>query len=867
MKRLDNQRLLPVLVFTMGLAVTFLTWNATRQDTLDQLREEFNAHVSQINDKIEKRYQDSRMILRGVSGLFYASNEVTRAEFDTYVDSLQIDTYYPGIKSIGLGMLVRAAQKADFVRQQRQDGQPEFDIWPAVERDFSVPVMYRKSSADQQQPAFGFDLYSEPMRRDAMQIARDSGKISMTGKITLLSKTDEEPPIGILMYAPVYRNSVPHGTLEQRQANIIGWVYLSFRLDSMMGGVLGNRLNDLNEQIDFHIYDGDTASDETSLYHSHPIDDTAKRTPLFESTMQLSLANRKWLLVVHSRPAFEARQLDFRQMTVIGIGALVSLLLAFIVWQQVNARQRVIRLARRMNHDLIEREQRYRQMFEDNVSMAYLTDPATGNIIDASGATVRFWGYTQEELRGMNIADINTTPLAQLLEHFGQIISNGSMHLYCRHRLKNGNVRDVEVFANPLRYQNRTCIYSIMHDITDRQRAQNALRNGQERLRAIIDTAMDSVVQIDANGVIIDWSLQAEKTFGWSRQEAIGKELLGTVIPTRLHDEYRSSLKRFLENEDSPVRHSRFEIIGLHKDGHEFPIEVAITTMIGNDGQPEICAFIHDISNRQRNEHALRKARNELENRVFERTAELVRSNKRLNQEIADRTHAQEALQQSQEMLRELVAHQDRIRETERKRIAREIHDELGQHLLVLRIDVSMLSREGDGSETAKLQQQVEAILQHIDTTMKSVRAIINNLRPSVLDLGLFAALEWQAKEFQRRSGIECELLAEDENMELDDNTATVLFRILQEALNNVLKHARASRVRIELRYEKNHLVMKIADNGIGMPQTRNRERKSFGLAGIRERTSILGGTMHIDSSGNGTVLVVSLPLEKDITP
>lgn len=868
MKRLDNQRLLPVLVFCMGLAVTLLVWHATRQDTLVQLGDEFNAHVRQISSRIEKRYQDSRMILRGISGLFNASNIVTRDEFSVYLDSQQISKDYPGIKSIGLGVRVPADQKAEFVRRQKKNGLPEYEIWPVGQHDLFVPVVYRHSFTKSKLQTPGFNLFAEQARRDALVIARDSGEIALSTRMTPASQSGmEQSKTAFLMVAPVYRNGSPRATPHERNAGILGWTYLSFCVDSMIRGIFGATLDHLDKDVSFRLHDGETPANDNLLFQSSSpeLDRNDARIAMFKSTTQLSLANRTWTLVVSSQPEFESRQFDARQAIIIGAGLLVSLLLAFIVWQQVNARQRAIRLARRMNHDLIEREKRYRQMFEGNASMAYLIDPENGRIIDANAAATVFWGYAPKELRVMNIADINTSSLADLIGQFDQIINNGSMHSDYRHRLKNGEIRDVEVFANPMQYQDRTYIYSIMHDITNRKRAEEALRNSQEKLRAIIDTAMDSVVQINADGLIIDWNIRAEISFGWSLQEALGRTLLDTIIPVRLHDEYRKGLKEFLENEVSPVRHSQFEIIGLHKDGHEFPIDMAITTMIGSNGQPELCAFIHDITNRKRNELALRKARNELENRVFERTAELVRSNKRLNTEIAERAHTQEALQQSQEMLRELVAHQDRIRETERKRIAREIHDELGQHLLVLRIDVSMLLRDGEISETTKLRQQVEAVLEHIDTTMRSVRAIINNLRPSVLDLGLFAALEWQAKEFQRRSGIECELLAEDENLELDDNTATVLFRILQEALNNVLKHARASRVQIELHSEKNHLVMKVADNGIGMSQMRSKEQKSFGLVGIRERISILGGTMHIESNSNGTVLIVSLPLENGV--
>lgn len=165
---------------------------------------------------------------------------------------------------------------------------------------------------------------------------------------------------------------------------------------------------------------------------------------------------------------------------------------------------------------------------------------------------------------------------------------------------------------------------------------------------------------------------------------------------------------------------------------------------------------------------------------------------------INERKQAEEALRQSQEELRQLASYQERIKEDERKRIAREIHDELGQNLLALRIDIAMLHAR-TGNTHPKLNKKVHAVLEHIDSTMKAMRAIINNLRPTVLDLGLNAAIEWQVKEFQRRTGIACELVMPEAEVVVDDNRATALFRILQESLNNVFRHARATRAKIEL--------------------------------------------------------------------
>ncbi|OWW22453.1 CHASE domain-containing protein [Noviherbaspirillum denitrificans] len=229
--------------------------------------------------------------------------------------------------------------------------------------------------------------------------------------------------------------------------------------------------------------------------------------------------------------------------------------------------------------------------------------------------------------------------------------------------------------------------------------------------------------------------------------------------------------------------------------------------------------------------------------------------------DVTERKQTMEALKRSQELLRELTAHQDRVKEDERKRIAREIHDELGQTLLALRIDVSMLDAR-TGRSHPRLNEKVREALHHIDATVKTIRTIINNLRPAVLDLGLNAAIEWQVAEFRRRSGIACELHVSEQEIVVDDMRATSLFRILQESLTNVIRHSKATRVVIELYQDDNRVVMKITDNGIGIyPETRQ-SSNSFGLVGVEERIHALDGEFIITSApGKGTTLTIYIPL------
>ena len=218
-------------------------------------------------------------------------------------------------------------------------------------------------------------------------------------------------------------------------------------------------------------------------------------------------------------------------------------------------------------------------------------------------------------------------------------------------------------------------------------------------------------------------------------------------------------------------------------------------------------------------------------------------------------------LQQSHQKLRRLAAHADHIKEEERKRIAREIHDDLGQNLLVLRIDADMLASRTQ-QRHPRLHARARATLGQIDATIKSVRQIINDLRPTVLDLGVNAAVEWQAAQFRARTGIACEVSESHGDISVSDQCATALFRILQESLSNISQHANASRVRIRLEKDHGNVSLTVSDNGVGAGADGRNKHGSFGLVGIEERIKLLGGTFLIDSSpGAGMSVQVTVPL------
>jgi signal transduction histidine kinase len=219
----------------------------------------------------------------------------------------------------------------------------------------------------------------------------------------------------------------------------------------------------------------------------------------------------------------------------------------------------------------------------------------------------------------------------------------------------------------------------------------------------------------------------------------------------------------------------------------------------------------------------------------------------------------------AQDALHKLYAHHSRIREEERKRIAREIHDHLGQNLLALNIDVSMLHARTKTNHP-RLHGKVGAALDNIEGAMQTIKSLINDLRPFELELGLYAAASWLTRRFERKTGIACTLKAFPQEVEadfgLDEEMTTVAFRILQESLADITSNAHASNVEVELRNSGNEFVMKIRDNGVGFDARDRRRGNPFELLGIEERILFFGGNLVIDSNQQtGTTLTISMPV------
>lgn len=351
-------------------------------------------------------------------------------------------------------------------------------------------------------------------------------------------------------------------------------------------------------------------------------------------------------------------------------------------------------------------------------------------------------------------------------------------------------------------------------DITTRRRAEADLLRGKQRLNGIINSAMDAIITVDQNQNIVLFNAAAANIFGYSETEAMGLPL-SRLIPERFQTPYTQMLNCFDASYVGPRRmgdSARRTIRGRRRTGEEFPIEASISRLV-EGGVNFYTVILRDITDIRRAEEELH--RSQLELNEFGEAARL-------------------------------------SRERDKSRVARELHDELGQALTALKMDVMWLKQHPE-INVPQRQNKLENMLHLLDNTVAATRRIASDLRPLILDdLGLGPALEWLAAEFREHSGIHCELAIASSCVDLPEPHATALFRIVQESLTNVAKHAHASRVNIFLSKRDENIALTVSDNGCGFETGKPRKPNSFGLVGLRERVKLLNGTIEIKSVSSG---------------
>jgi diguanylate cyclase (GGDEF)-like protein len=360
---------LPWILLAFGLVLTYVLQDAPRRAARQALRDEFEFRVSEIVGNIHRRLQNYEQVLEGGAGLFAASEGVSRKEFSEYVHALKLEGKYPGIQGVGFARVVLPQDRSRHIAEVRAGGLPGYDIRPAGVREFYTSIVYLEPANWRNQRAIGYDMYSEPVRRAAMELARDEEVTRISGKVRLVQETEQDVQAGFLMYLPIYRPQSLHGTPQERHASLTGWVYAPFRMNDLMAGILGERFGEVGATLDLEIYDGGAVDASQLMFDLHARADEGAAE--FRTERQASFFGHQWTVVVSSLPAFDARVRSDKANLIAGAGAGASLLLALVVWLLVTGRARALSLAEGMTQELRQSENVQRKL---NRALRLLTD-------------------------------------------------------------------------------------------------------------------------------------------------------------------------------------------------------------------------------------------------------------------------------------------------------------------------------------------------------------------------------------------------------------------------------------------------------------------------------------------------------------
>lgn len=487
--------LLPYLILLLGLCFTLIVTHyfAKLADEQDQSR--FQSSVQEINDRIKARIQTSITLLRAGTGLFAASDDVDATEFEHFVDQMELPKNYEGVQGLGFSLRFSREQLRQVVNDMHKAGFSSFKVWPeAPFRDEYNAILFLQPAINRNEVAIGFDMATEPVRRRAMNEARDTGNPTASGKVTLVQEPlDNRQQAGFLIYAPVYQKNAPLNTESERRQALLGFIYSPFRVDDFLNAILAGTHYD----VDFEVYDTSEIRSDTRLralssavandeWHSHSM------------VQPLDVGNRTWTLIYKSKPSFETgSNRPFLPYT-FTTGILLSLLFFAVTRAEVRARTRAELAASELRESeatirntleqreaaeeaLREGEERYRVLVENANDIVYMLS-LDGRITSINKAAETITGYSTDELLSMNIKDLAAAGSKPVIEQMLETKNgNGTRtNFEITIHTKNGNLLTLEV-SNRVISKGLVSIHGIARDISMRRRAEEALREADQR--------------------------------------------------------------------------------------------------------------------------------------------------------------------------------------------------------------------------------------------------------------------------------------------------------------------------------------------------------------------------------------------------
>jgi PAS domain S-box-containing protein len=391
----------PLIILFGGLILTAAAVFYTERNEAEKEKNEFSLIGNEIKTKISTRLHAHAQLLRTGSALFAASDTVTRKEWETFYESSKVDKNLPGILGLGFSMIIPKEQLQQHIQRIRKEGFPDYIVTPSGDRPVYTSILYLEPFSERNLRAFGYDMFSEPTRRKAMELSRDSNIAMLSGKVILVQETGENVQTGTLMYVPVYRFGMPANTVEQRRAAIKGWVYSPYRMNDLMNGILGRWDFTMQDRIHLQIFD-ERLSANSLLYDSQRQDTLQHndKSP-FILTLPIEFNEKKWMLAF--RKSNEQSSVSSKVIIIVTGGIAISLLLFALSLSLFNTYYRAQRIAVKLTSDLKNSEKRIEILLNSTAEGIYEIN-TEGRCTFSNTACHQILGYENSgELLGKNM--------------------------------------------------------------------------------------------------------------------------------------------------------------------------------------------------------------------------------------------------------------------------------------------------------------------------------------------------------------------------------------------------------------------------------------------------------------------------------
>lgn len=471
-----------LLILIVGLVLTFVSTVLLKQDEEVQEKNEFSLICREIRTKIERRLNSHALLLRNGASFFAASDSVSREEWKLYIANSRLERDLPGIEGVGYSCIIQKDQLEEHIEKVRKEGFADYTIKPEGDREIYTSILYIEPFSGRNLRAFGFDMFSEPVRRKAMERARDRDMPSLSGKVILVQESGEDLQPGTLMYVPVYHHGMPVRTVEQRRKAIVGWVYSPYRMNDLMEGMLGRWDSTEFNRIHLKIYDDESMAENTLLFDSqHNSARQEDNQSKITNTIPLDFYGQRWILnfsQLEGSPSY----FSITVVIVFVSGVLISFLL-FALYLALSKARRRMRLSDKLASQLKESEEKHRALIENATEGIYVVQ--NGHIAFANRACEAITGIPYNEMIGLRIKEfLDTEESEKLTQQHDQLIVGEARRIHSEIPIKNrlGEYKWLLINSAQIMWNGTAATLHLATDVTQRKKAEEEISQKNEEL-------------------------------------------------------------------------------------------------------------------------------------------------------------------------------------------------------------------------------------------------------------------------------------------------------------------------------------------------------------------------------------------------